>query len=308
METAAHFSPFSEDCRDADVRTGPGIGPDDATLVAEAVSGSRDALERLVGRHARWIYNIAFRMVMTPQDAEDVTQEVLVKVLTKLSSFDPSRAAFRTWLYRIVANHVINMRSRGYEAAVTSLDEYYAGLAQVPDQDETTSPEAELLAADLGISCVMGTLLCLERSQRLVLILAVGLGATDTIGSEILGISRDAFRKSLSRARAKLHRYMSGSCGLLNPEAECRCRRKVPSLLAAGAISAERIIYHHPSAPRVSEVLGEEIARMDSEIHSDLVGLFRAHPFYPAPESLADLGKLLERGDFGTTLRSTQDR
>src|SRR5688572_2239587 len=60
---------------------------EDFELVRRAKNGDRDALERLILRHQAWIYNIAVRMVFQPQDAEEVTQEVLIKVITKLSTF-----------------------------------------------------------------------------------------------------------------------------------------------------------------------------------------------------------------------------
>ena len=85
----------------------------DFDLVSQAKNGNRDALEKLVLRHQAWIYNIALRMVFHPQDAEEVTQEVLIKAITRLSTFQ-GNSQFRTWLYRIAANHVLNMkRSRG---------------------------------------------------------------------------------------------------------------------------------------------------------------------------------------------------
>lgn len=62
---------------------------DDRGLVERAQAGDRQALEELVGRHQAWIYNIAIRMVFHPQDAEDATQEILIKALTRLSSFVP---------------------------------------------------------------------------------------------------------------------------------------------------------------------------------------------------------------------------
>src|SRR5206468_1185114 len=83
--------------------------PEDYLLVTRARSGEREALETLVGRHQTWIYNIALRMLSHPQDAEDATQEILIKALTTLSSFE-GRSSFRTWLYRIVVNHVLNIR------------------------------------------------------------------------------------------------------------------------------------------------------------------------------------------------------
>src|SRR5690242_21860858 len=104
------FSPFAE------VAEG---GPTDAELIEQAKNGDRAALEQLVLRHQAWIYNIAVRMVFQPQDAEEVTQEVLVKVVTRLSTFK-GESRFRTWLYRIAANHVLNMKRRGGEPRVTT--------------------------------------------------------------------------------------------------------------------------------------------------------------------------------------------
>jgi RNA polymerase sigma factor (sigma-70 family) len=82
---------------------------EERALVARACSGDREALEELVRWHQGWIYNIALRMLYHPQDAEDATQEILIKVVTQLASFE-GRSSFRTWLYRIVVNHVLNMR------------------------------------------------------------------------------------------------------------------------------------------------------------------------------------------------------
>src|SRR5438309_1521322 len=102
----------------------------DLELIARIATGDRVALEQLVRRHQAWIFNIAVRMVCDPHDAEDVTQEVLIKVVTKLGSF-AGRSQFRTWLYRIVSNHVLNMRSRSKEVGAVNfgqLGEYLEGL------------------------------------------------------------------------------------------------------------------------------------------------------------------------------------
>lgn len=60
----------------------------DRALVTRAQAGDRRALEELAARHQAWIYNIAIRMLGHPQDAEDATQEILIKALTRLSSFE----------------------------------------------------------------------------------------------------------------------------------------------------------------------------------------------------------------------------
>src|SRR5258707_11435762 len=119
------FNPFTE------VAEG---GPTDAELDEKAKSGDRAALEKLVLRHQAWVYNIAVRMVFHPQDVEEVTQEVLLKVITKLGTFK-GESSFRTWLYRIAANHVLNMKRRSAETQVTTFADYSAAIGSTPDLD-----------------------------------------------------------------------------------------------------------------------------------------------------------------------------
>jgi len=266
----------------------------DQALVAQAVEGDRGALEALVTRHQPWIYNLAVRMVMVPQDAEDVTQEVLVKVLTKLGSYDPEKGAFRTWLYRIVTNHALNMKTRGYEAHISDFDSYYSFVETVPDLEPDCSPESALIEEDLKIGCVMGTLLCLERQARLVLILSMAFGATDKIGSEVLGISKVAYRKTLSRAREKLQQYMGGNCSLVNPEAPCHCRKKVKTFMDSGAYTADRLNFLAPDRPRMEEIVGEVEERFAEEVFYPYQALFRSHPAYAGVDLVPQLREMLE--------------
>src|SRR5258708_35897699 len=88
--------------------------PEDRELVRQAQGGNREALEQLITRHQAWIFNIVLRMVYLPQDAEDATRKILVKLITKLSTC-VGISSFRTWLNRIVGNHVCNMK-RGRDA------------------------------------------------------------------------------------------------------------------------------------------------------------------------------------------------
>lgn len=265
----------------------------DEALVAAAVEGDHGALETLVSRHQQWIYNLAFRMTMVPEDAEDVTQEVLVKVVTKLGSYDPGKAAFRTWLYRVVKNHVLNMKARGYEGAITGFEAYYSFVDQVPDQEPADTPEMARVTEDLKIGCVMGTLLCLDRTQRLVFILAVAFGVTDSEGSDLLGMSRDAFRQTLSRARGKLRKYMGGNCGLVNPEARCRCRKKVKAFVDSGAYSVDRLNYLVPDRPAMREIVARVEERFGEEVDSRFQELFRSHPFYSGKDMIPWLREML---------------
>ena len=117
------FNPFTEVAED---------DTPDSILVGRVLGGDRAALERLVLRHQAWIYNIAIRMVFRPQDAEEVTQEVLIKVITKLSTFK-GESSFRTWLYRVAANHVLSMKRRWAETRATTFADYGAAIEGTPD-------------------------------------------------------------------------------------------------------------------------------------------------------------------------------
>jgi RNA polymerase sigma factor (sigma-70 family) len=116
-------------------------------LVRRAQDGDRDSLERLILRHQAWIYNIAVLMVFQPQDTEEVMQEVLIKAVTRLSTFQ-GESKFRTWLYRITANHVLNMKRRGGETQPQTFSTYAAAINEIPDLD---LPDPKSVPVDLPV-------------------------------------------------------------------------------------------------------------------------------------------------------------
>jgi len=268
---------------------------EDQNLVLRARSGDRRALEELVQRHQAWIYNIAIRMLYHPQDAEDATQEILIKVLTRLSSFE-GRSSFRTWLYRIVVNHVLNMKRGRVEVRHESIDfaSYGAALDGTPELELTdprgTSAETDLLVTEAMISCTSGMLLCLDREQRLTFILGAIFEASDTVAAEVLEITPDNFRQRLARARRDLRNFMNDKCGLVNQANPCRCAKKTRGFIQAGYVDPENLLFVHE---RIREVL--EVAPKVYETINTLDGkcaeIFRGHPFYEAP----DIGQMLRR-------------
>src|SRR5436309_6799973 len=144
---------------------------EDQAHVARARTGDREALEALVRRHQPWIYNIAVRMLYHPQDAEDATQEILIKALTGLGSFE-GRSSFRTWLYRIVVNHVLNTKRGRLEPEAMTFSCYGHGLDNTPDLDPPDSisvaADCRVLVDEARITCTVGMLLCLDRGKRLI--------------------------------------------------------------------------------------------------------------------------------------------
>jgi RNA polymerase sigma factor (sigma-70 family) len=277
---------------------------DDLALVRRIEGGDRDALEALVVRHQPWIYNIVVRMVYHPHDAEDVTQEVLIKVLTKLSTFE-GRSRFRTWLYRIVVNHVLNMKRARAEGPEWTFEKYGEGLDNAPDS-ELPDPRAvpvdvQLLVDEARITCSSGMLLCLSREQRLAYVLGEIFGVSDAIGAELLATTRDNFRQKLARARRDLHNFMQDKCGLVNKSNPCRCAKKTQVFMEAGFVNPQNLLFARPHVLRVRDMaprIHDEIDALDmayAEIH-------RAHPFLPPPDVAAVLRKLLEQPRYRSIL------
>jgi RNA polymerase sigma factor (sigma-70 family) len=288
----------------ADVPSGDA---DDQDLVRHVQAGSREALELLISRHQSWIYNIVLRMVYNPYDAEDATQEILIKLLTTLSTFE-GRSRFRTWLYRIVVNHVLNMKRTRSEAWDWTFQKYGDGLASAPDQDlpdpRTVPADVKLLVDEARIGCSSGMLLCLDREQRLVYILGEIFGVTDLVGAELLDISRDNFRQKLSRARRDLHNFMHDRCGLVNAANPCRCAKKTQAFMRAGYVDPANLLFAKDHVIRVREVaakVNEDMESLDeayAEVHRD-------HPFHTPPDFVAAVKGLIDRPEFQAILRRT---
>ena len=101
------------------------MGAIDDERASAAMMGDKDALTALVREHQDWLYNIALGMTGSPDDAEDVTQEILIRMITKLSTFR-GKSSFRTWLYRIAANYVMTMKKKRREYVFSSFEKHGA--------------------------------------------------------------------------------------------------------------------------------------------------------------------------------------
>jgi RNA polymerase sigma factor (sigma-70 family) len=273
---------------------------DDGRLVSRANAGDADALEQLVQRHQAWIYNIAVRMLAHPHDAEDATQEIFVKALTRLSSFE-GRSTFRTWLYRIVVNHVLDMKRGRLERQALTFNCYAHGLDNTPDHDlpDVTGVPADvrLLVDEARLTCTSGMLLCLDRAQRLVYILGEIVNVDDAVGAEILEISADNFRQRLSRARRDLHSFMNDKCGLVNPANACRCAKKTRGFIEAGYVDPTNLLFASARITKVRKAV-PATARAVATLDEQCGRAYREHPFYEPPDIARALRRLIESADF----------
>lgn len=255
---------------------------------ARAVGGDRAALDRLVRALQGGVYNLALRMLGHPQDAEDATQEILLKVIRGLAGFQGD-SSIRTWVWRVATNHLLTARRGRREVPGLTFEAFEqmlaAGLAaNIP---APTHPEAALLEEEVKLGCTQTMLTCLDREHRLAFILADVLELTGEEGAAALEIAPAAFRKRLSRARDRLRRFMESNCGLVAEEAPCRCSKQIGPLVHIGTIDPAGLAY--AGRPRMSR--DNAALRRQFDAIEDAVGrvpLFTEQPLSAPPDGLQD--------------------
>jgi len=166
----------------------------DAEDVAKAGRGDRDAAARLVGRHAPKLLTVARRMLASQAEAEDVLQEVFLKLWTHASRWQPGRAKFETWLYRVMLNQCYDrLRRRPTQPLAAAAD-----MA-----DEAALPDAGLEQAALGRE-VGRALESLPERQKAAILLCHFQGASNIEAAEIMDLSVEVLESLLARGRRTL--------------------------------------------------------------------------------------------------------
>jgi RNA polymerase sigma factor (sigma-70 family) len=261
--------------------------------VRKAQAGDRTALEAVVRAVQNDVFHLALRMVGHPDDARDASQEVLVRIVTKLGSFR-GESRFRTWVYRLAARALLNFRSTqlrpeiSFDQLAESLDAGLAFAGTAPGQDQ----ERDALVSEVKLVCTQGMLSCLDGPHRLAYILGEILELSGEEAAAIVGVSEVAYRKRLSRARDDLEAFLQARCGLANPDVPCRCARLVPASIASGLVSPGRLSIGRLPTSEVDRL------RTDIERARSAAEVFRSLPRYASPADFAlVLRHLLERND-----------
>jgi RNA polymerase sigma factor (sigma-70 family) len=270
---------------------------EEVDLVARAIDGDKAALEKVIRLLQDPLYRLALRMVRRPSDAEDATQEILIRVITRLAAWR-GEAKLTTWAYRIAVNYLLNLRrDSSTEHTWLSFDEFRDRLADGLAEADYRGPEAQVLANEVRLSCTQAMLQCLERHERIAFVLGEIFELTSADAAWILDTTPAAFRKRLERARTRIRGFMESTCGLVNPNALCRCARRIQPAIALGRIDPRRPAFvTHPVSASGRDVA--QAAAQLATLHS-AAAVLRSHPDYAAPQSRIDaIVALLQSGQF----------
>ena len=158
--------------------------------------------DAIVENHSNFVYNVAYRVMGSPQEAEDVAQDAFLSAYRAYDRFR-GQSHVTTWLYRITTNAAL-MRLRKIKKARTLT---HTGIDEVEVVDWTKNPHKDALDSELGDKLREGIDL-LEPDLRAALVLRDVQGLSNAEAAEALGITVSALKSRLHRARMIVRRYL----------------------------------------------------------------------------------------------------
>lgn len=139
-----------------------------------ALNGDKQALESLLVSVQDMVYNLSLRMLGSPHDAEDAAQEILIKIMTSLSSFK-KESAFSTWVYRIATNYLLNYKKSFFAKQPPLSFEFYGADIEAGflknNPDMMNGVDEDILTHELKMSCTNVMLQCFDPESRLIYVL-----------------------------------------------------------------------------------------------------------------------------------------
>ena len=197
-------------------------------LIEKATAGEKESLETVLLSVQDFVFNLSLRMLGSFPDAEDATQDILLKVITHLSSFK-GESAFSTWVFRIAVNHLKNYQKHMFAKFPLNF-EFYGDDIKNGNKDDipdlTQNVEASILAEELKLSCTNVMLQCLDTESRYIFILGTMFRVDSRIAGDILGITPEAYRKRLSRIRSRMADFLTEYCGEYG-NGTCHCTDRI---------------------------------------------------------------------------------
>lgn len=216
---------------------------------------------------------MSLRMLGTVPDAQDATQDILLKVLTHLSSFRGD-STLETWVFRMAVNYLYSYRKGLFSQRPLSFEVCGEDISSgrerdVPDQ--SGGVDRGLLERELKLSCSNVMLQCLDPESRCIYILGTMFRLDSRIAGEILGLTPEAYRQRLSRIRKKMAEFLSEYCGL-SGTGKCRCSRRVNYAIATHRLDPARLEYQALEECALGDIVSCADAMEELDTQSQVFG------------------------------------
>lgn len=264
-------------------------------LIQKATAGDKPSLETVMSSVQDLVFNLSLRMLGTFPDAEDASQDILLKVMTHLSSFK-GESAFSTWVFRIAVNHLKDYKKHMFAQFPLSFEFYGDDIRNAKTEDIpdlTQNVERAILAEELKLSCTNVMLQCLDTESRCIFILGTMFRVDSRIAGEILGITPEAYRKRLSRVRKKMADFLAEYCGEYG-KGTCHCMDRVNYAIQSRRIHPSKLDFQTAVPAQVTLDVKEAMEEID-----DLSQEFSFCRTYQSPEKTKQfIKKFLDGNSF----------
>ena len=218
------------------------------SLAKRALRGDQPALERLCKELQGPLFRLALRVLGQPADASDSTQEILVQIVTHLSQYR-GESRVLTWAYAVATRHLLRAKKKlSREQSVEALEGYIREGLAITEPASAPEGDAQVLERETRFGCTTAMLQVLSVEERVAVVLAEMLGASDELGAQLCAVAPAVYRKRLSRARGKLRPILEELCGLVRADAPCSCTRQARAKQLAGRSASAT-----PTLPLVAE-------------------------------------------------------
>ncbi len=218
------------------------------------------------------IFNISLNMLHNRADAEDAAQEIFIIVNNNYKQFR-WESKLETWIYRIAFNFLIKKKVKGFDNISYDIFEADGKNYQEYKGEYNLSKEEERIFVDeVKVGCTTAMLQCLEPENRFIFVLGEIFSFRSSIASEICGLRNDVYRKRLSRTKSKVKNFMRKNCGLINEDANCKCRKRIRIAKERGSINLEKAIYR-TSDKKIKDYI-KELNEID-----EISQIFRDNPY-----------------------------
>ena len=237
--------------------------------------------------YSREIYNFSRKMTGNPMVAEDITHDTFLQAYINRDSFR-GESSLRTWLYSIARNNCFLYFRKTKKTRFEDIEDLIDKTADPQSCSVYSEMEKRVYISQVKEGCLLGLIRCLPGRQRTAFILYVFNDFSAGETARILGISPNAVRILIHRARSGLKSFLCRNCSLYNKSNPCRCENLISFSLKQGWINQER----DP---------GEALKTL-SELREfrDEIALYRSLGNSPVPENLtARVSEFISSSDFG---------
>jgi RNA polymerase sigma-70 factor (ECF subfamily) len=183
----------------------------DPHLVKRCLAGEDSAWEELLRTHNRRVYNLCYRFTSRTGEAEDLTQEIFIKVFQSLQSYDAAQGSFITWLSRVARNHLVDHYRRTHQERLTSsIEDEPIGLEDKPSPEEHPLEEHPLARVESRErrEMLQAALERLSPDMREAVILRDFQDLDYDEIAQVLGVPPGTVKSRINRGRLELARVL----------------------------------------------------------------------------------------------------